>query len=272
MNKIAVILCVYQNDTCEYFRQMFKSLQNQTFKYFDIFIQQDGLISVELEDYLNELKKNNLITYLNKRNINKGFAYSLNELIKVVMQRNQYSYIARMDSDDICVPDRIKLQYEFMQNNTHIDICGGWIEEFNTDKQTKQIVKYPKNHDEILKHLRKRNPMAHVSILLKIDFFKKFGLYDTSKLNEDLDLWIRAFQAGAKFHNLQQVLVKVRTNNAFFHRRKNFKRAYEVMTLKIKATKIFSLGILGYIYAVLHFILFISPGWIKLIVYKKLRN
>ena len=272
MNKIAVIICVYKNDTFEQFNQMFESLEKQTLKNFDIFVQLDGKIKSDLYSYLDNLKNSSKIVYLGKREENKGFAYSLNELVNIVLESGQYKYIVRMDSDDICMIDRIEKQYKFMEKNPQIDVCGGWIEEFNIDDGSSQIIKYPEKNSEIIAHLAKRNPIAHVTTFLRADFFHKVGLYDKSKLNEDLDLWIRALAQGVLFYNIQEVLVKVRTSDDFFSRRKNFKRAVEVMQLKIIATKVFSFGIKGYIYAFLHFILFMSPSWLKSTIYKNLRG
>ena len=271
MNEIVIILCTYENDTLEQFTEMFESLNQQTFKKFDIFVQQDGKIDNKLEDYLDYLKAIHKISYLGKRDLNKGFAYSLNELIKIIMMKEQYKYIVRMDSDDICVADRIFLQYSFMQENQNIDVCGGLIEEFNMDTNEKQIINYPENSKDILNNMYKRNSVAHVSAFFRKSYFEKVGLYDVSKLNEDYDLWIRGFENSCNFYNLQTVLVKVRTNNAFFNRRKNIKRAKEVMYLKFKLTKLFSFGLKGYIYAIAHFILFMSPGIIKQFIYKYFR-
>lgn len=271
-NSVAVVLCVYKNDTLDQFREMFDSLKEQTFKQFDVYLQQDGKIDKELEEYLDSLLKSEDLQYIGKRDENKGFAYSLNEIIEYAFGRYEYEYIVRMDSDDICVPNRLEIQYDFMYKHQDIDICGGWIEEFNVDDGTKQLIKYPKLHEDILDHLKKRNPMAHVTTFIRKSFFDKVGFYDPNKLNEDLELWIRGFKKGAKYYNIQQNLVKVRTNNAFYSRRKNKKRAYEVMMLKFDATKYFSFGLMGYFYAIAHYLVFMSPGWLKSILYKNLRK
>ncbi|RUM67352.1 MAG: hypothetical protein DSZ05_02770 [Sulfurospirillum sp.] len=184
----------------------------------------------------------------------------------------KYSYIVRMDADDISVPARIEKQVGFLENNPDIQAVGGWIEEFNVDTGEKQIVRYGEFHEELKQNLMKRNPLAHVTICFRNSFFDTISLYDTDKLNEDFDLWIRAFKADVKLHCLPEVLVKVRTSNDFFARRKNFKRAKEVMLLKFDATKTFGFGIKGYFYAVAHFVLFLSPGSLKRMIYKKMRN
>lgn len=270
MIKTAVIMSVYKNDKLEYFKESLESLYFQTFKEFDILLQCDGTLPNELESYLDKEYEFGRIKILNKREENKGLAFSLNELVKIGLLLG-YEYFIRMDADDICMLNRIKKQIEFMKEHDDIDICGGLIEEFNIDSGEKQLVKYPENSDEILNGMKKRNSVAHVTTCIRKTFFEKVGLYDSSKLNEDLDLWIRGFENKCKFYNIQEILVKVRTNNAFFNRRKNIKRAKEVMQLKLKATKILGFGIIGYIYAIAHFILFMLPGGLKKMMYKYMR-
>lgn len=269
-NKSAVILSVYKNDTLSVVSETFESLFAQSVQNFDIFVQEDGPVDASLASYLDTLYQKKKIFSLQKRALNRGLAYSLNELLERVL-RSDYDYVFRMDADDICTPDRIEHQTAFLDKHPEIDLLGGWIEEFNTDTMQRQIIHYPEKHDEILSHMLKRNPMAHVTVAFRADFFKRFGTYDVQSKNEDFRLWVEAFDQGAVFHNLQEVLVKVRTNNAFYNRRKDTQRAREVMKIKFDATRRFGFGVKGYIYAVAHYLLFMAPGPIKQFIYKYFR-
>ena len=269
-NTAAVIISVYKNDTLRVVKETFESLFRQSMQVFDIFIQTDGPVTSDLEAYLDALYADKHIFSLNKRPQNRGLAYSLNELIERVTALD-YRYIFRMDADDICTPDRIAHQLTYLNAHPEVDVLGGWIEEFNTDSGETQVVRYPQEHSEILHHMLKRNPMAHVTVAFRADFFKRFGRYDPDSKNEDFRLWVDAFDAGARFHNLQEVLVKVRTNNAFYTRRKNRQRAIEVMKIKFDATRRFHFGLKGYLYAVAHYLLFMAPGTLKQMIYKYFR-
>lgn len=265
-----VIISLYKNDTLPVVEEMFQSLFNQTVDNFDIFVQEDGPLPQELENYLAGLYQNHKITSLSKRQENRGLAYSLNELVERALALG-YTYIFRMDGDDIAVANRIELQSTYLDKHPKIDVLGGWIEEFNTDSGETQTILYPQEHTEILHHMVKRNPMAHVTVAFRADFFNRFGRYDPDSKNEDFRLWVDAFNAGARFHNLQSILVKVRTNNAFYTRRKNRQRAMEVMKIKFDATKRFHFGIKGYLYAIAHYLLFMAPGTLKQLIYKYFR-
>ncbi len=269
MSNVCIIISVYKNDTIPQLKEALESLYNQTMKA-DIFIQLDGIVPQEIESFLDQELHEGRITYLGKREENRGLAYSLNELLEVVLPK--YTYIARMDADDISAPDRIKKQINFLENHPDIIAVGGWIEEFNVDTGERQIVRYGETSEELKWNLAKRNPLAHVTICFRNSFFDKISFYDTEKRNEDYDLWIRAFEKGVRLHCLPEVLVYVRTSNAFFERRKDFARALEVMKLKIYATRRFGFGIKGYLYAMAHFVLFLLPSGMKRYLYKNLRG
>ena len=270
-NDVVVILSVYLNDELSDLQECLNSLYSQTYQAFDIFIQFDGVVKREIEEYIEGELQNKKIKFLSKRAENRGLAYSLNELLEKSFEEN-YTYYVRMDADDISVPSRLQQQIDFMQDNKQVDLCGGFIEEFNTDNGRKQVVKYYETHTAILSGMKKRNAMAHVTVCFRKSFFEKTGLYDVSCKNEDYDLWIRGLKAGCIFHNIQEVLVQVRVNDAFYERRKDIHRAYEVMLLKFEATKSFHFGMSGYLYAIAHFILFMAPGRLKQFVYKNLRD
>jgi len=269
-NNIVVIMSVYKNDQISELEECLNSLYNQTYKYFDIYIQLDGEVCPDIVNYLTEEMQNSKIKLLNKRMENKGLAYSLNELLSIAFEHN-YKYFVRMDADDICVSDKIEKQFNYMERNLDVDICGGFIEEFNVDTGEKQVVRYPEYSEAILQGMQRRNSVAHVTTFMRKSFFEKAGIYNVNKMNEDLDLWIRGFENNCKFYNIQGILVKVRTSNSFFNRRKNIKRAIEVMNLKIKATNLFGFGIRGYVYAIAHFLLFMLPSNIKQFIYKNMR-
>jgi len=269
-NRSVIIISVYLNDTLAIVQEMFESLFNQSVKDFDIFVQQDGPIEQQLEQYLDTLYHEKKISFLAKRQENRGLAYSLNALIQRALDL-EYTYIFRMDADDIALSYRIEHQRNYLNEHLEVDLLGGWIEEFNTDTNERKTIYYPQEHEAILKHMIKRNPMAHVTVTFRADFFRKYGLYDVMSSNEDFRLWVEAFDQGATFHNLQEILVKVRTNNAFYTRRKDKKRALEVMRIKCDATKRFGFGYKGYFYAMAHYLLFMAPGSLKQLIYKYFR-
>ena len=268
---IVWLITVYKKDKLEHLKQMFESIFNQSKKNFDIFVQEDGILPSNLHEYLLRLKNKKKIKHLGIRSKNRGLAFSLNELIEKVLKRN-YKYLVRMDADDLCSENRIKLQYEFLEANPKIDVVGALIEEFN-EEGLSNIVNYKEKHEDIKRHFRKRCPIAHVTCVFRSSFFEKAGLYRTSTIyNEDQSLWIDGFSNKCYFHNLQQVLVKVRATEAYMKRRSNLKHAFDLLKLKIEATWKIKYGILGIVYAFVLFFVMISPTFFKKNMYRKFRN
>jgi len=272
MNKIAILLTVYGGDKFENFVAALKSLYNQTYKEFDIFIQEDGPVNIEISNFLNEELKKSNICYYGKRKINFGFDYSLNELISIALEKG-YEYIVRMDSDDICCPERINSQYKFMKINQEIDVCGMEIEEFGDNLIYKKIVSYPTSHEGMLLLFRKRAPIAHVTAFFRNTFFKKAGLYEVEGHlnNGDMLMWLKGFDKGCRFANLNEVGVKVRVTKDFFNRRSGLKKAMSDFKNRLLVNKVLRFGFLAYLYAFLVFLLNISPAFVKVIAYKNLR-
>lgn len=266
--KIAIILSVYHNDKLAYLQEAIESL---AYEEVDILIQQDGIVSPEVENYLDELLRQKTIVYLGKRKENKGLAFSLNELIEFAL-KSKYNYIARMDADDISVKGRIKLQYAFMQQNLEIDVVGGYIEEFSTEIEYNKIVKYPLVHDEMFRFFSKRVPLAHVTAMYRSSFFEKAGFYPTSSLtNEDTLMWMQGFSSGCRFANISHILVKVRVSKSFFNRRGGLIKAWN--DFKDRGLVIRTLGYnnFSYFYAGAMFIVNIVPAKLKQFLYERLR-
>lgn len=227
-NIVAVIMSVYKYDSFDYLRKCLDSLYGQKYKSFDIFIQQDGPLESLADEYLaNELHEGR-IKYLGKRNDNRGLAYSLNDLLRVVLPEN-YSYIIRMDADDISAVNRIGTLYYFMESHTDIDVAGSYIVEFSDDNaiDSGKVISYPLNHDDMKALFLKRGPLAHATAIFRFTFFEKVGFYSLYSLrNEDTLLWLNGFKAGCCFGNVPEVLYYVRYDIKCAARRVGFKKSF----------------------------------------------
>lgn len=81
------------------------SLLKQTFEDFHVYIQYDGVVEDDIEHFFMELNDSRFHVY--SRDENYGLAYSLNELLTIILTKN-YDYIIRMDADDICISVDLK--------------------------------------------------------------------------------------------------------------------------------------------------------------------
>jgi len=270
LHKIASIVSVYKNDSLRTLQPAIESLLNQT-QEVDIFVQEDGSVQEDVDKYLSDLYQEQKIHYLGKRKKNFGLAVSLNELLDVVIKKG-YEYIARMDSDDISIVNRIEKQYQFMLKNEDIDVVGGYIEEFGDGFEYQKVVRYPLKHEEMYRFFAKRVPLAHVSAFYRKSFFDKAGLYPVSSpTNEDTLMWLEGFKNGCKFANISEVLIKVRVSSDFFSRRGGAKKAISDFKDRVRVIRELGYNYNAYGYAAALLIVNLVPGWAKKILYKRLR-
>jgi len=270
--KVALLLTVYKNDTYQDFVEAINSIYNQTYSDIDIFIQEDGPVEKKIHSFLMKELEGKRIFNLGLRKKNKGFDYSLNELLEKAFMSN-YQYIARMDADDVSTPNRIKNQIQFMNKNPNVDVCGTDIEEFGSDMIYSKIVRYPHDHESLYNFFSKRVPIAHVTSFFRKSFFEKAGLYETKGHinNGDTLLWMKGFKSNCIFANLNFIGVKVRVNKNFFSRRTGFKKAYCDLRNRLEVIKNLDYSPTAYFYAILIFCVNLAPSNIKKFLYLRLR-
>jgi len=271
-NTLVVVLTVYLKDNLDEFKQALDSLYSQTYKSFDIYVQEDGEVADEIHSYLENEFKFKRINFLGVRKINKGFDYSLNELINRAME-NGYQYILRMDADDICNPDRIQKQLDFMQENPDIDVSGTYIQEFGHDMKYSKLVKYPINHNDMLNFFKKRVPIAHVTAIFRKSFFEKAGTYEKYGHinNGDTLMWMKGFNSNCRFANLPIVGVRVRVSKNFFKRRSGLNKIWNDFQNRLKVNKTLKFGVTSYLYALGIFVISFFPYRVKKFLYRQLR-
>lgn len=201
MSFISVIMSVYNDE--EYLRSAIDSILNQSYMNFEFIIINDGSSdsSLEIIEELSRLDERILV--VNREN--KGLAYSLNEGIKIAKGK----YIARMDADDISMPDRLEKQVKFIEQGDYDIIYG---DTFLIDKDGADICPSyrPAEVSVVLKNLHINNFIPHPTVFAKRDVFYKYGFYNPNyKTGQDLELWLR-FNNKAKFGYIPEVILKYR--------------------------------------------------------------
>lgn len=236
--KFSVLMSVYKNDNPVYFEQSLRSVSvQQTLKPDQIVIIKDGPVSAKIDEIISDYK--NLardvdFTVLSLQK-NVGLAKALN----IGLKECKNEWIARMDADDISVPKRFEVQFDFLKNNPEIGVLGSVIEEFTCesgDKKSLRVV--PNNHDDIVKMAHFRNPMNHVTIVYKKEYVNAVNGYneDCGKL-EDYRLWIDLMLKGVIFANIADTLVYVRVGNGFIERRSDKREIADWNNLQVYLEK-----------------------------------
>lgn len=201
---ISVILPVYNAQL--YLEEAIESILNQTYKNFELIVINDGSNDSSLNIINEFMMKDNRIILIDREN--KGLVYTLNEAINL----SKGKYIARMDADDISLPNRFEKQIELLEN-TKIDICGCHYLLVDEENNINGLNLIPTSHEMCFLSLASKVPFAHPSVMIRKEFLVKNNLkYGQSdyKIAEDLDLWIRMYKNGANFGNVNDILFKYR--------------------------------------------------------------
>lgn len=218
--KFSVLMSVYRNDKREYVEETIKSIwDNQTLKPDEIVMVVDGPIPEDLADYVKKVSANDSIkVYWQKENQGLG-----KTMANGVLKCNN-ELIARMDSDDIALPNRFEKQVEYLKGNPDISIVGGQISEFiDTPENIVGYRRVPLSPDECRAYYRDRDPLNHVTVMFRKSDILAAGNYQHWHLDEDTFLWGRVLKCGFKIANLPDVLVNVRSGKDMYARRGGWK-------------------------------------------------
>ena len=233
--KFSVLMSIYYKEKAEYFNRCMQSIwDEQTIKPDEIVLVQDGQLSDELHkaiiDWQKKLKDKFKTIPLEK---NVGLGDALN----IGLQYCNNELVARMDTDDIALPNRFEKQLEIFQNK-NIDVCGSWVSEFeNNENNIVSFRKVPELDEDIKRFAKKRNPLNHPTVMYKKTVIEKAGGYQKMLWFEDYYLWVRMILNGAKFYNVQVPLVKMRIDSQL-ERRKGNKYIFSEIELQKKFLKL----------------------------------
>lgn len=230
LTNYSVLMSVYHKDNPIWLKEAIESMLNQTIKTNDFIIVEDGKLTDELEDVVKfyEKKYNDIVTVLRLKE-NRG----LGPALAFGIQKCKNELIARMDSDDISVPDRCEKQLNKYREKPELDIVGSSIAEFIDNTNNVQAYRIlPETDEEIKKFARRRNPFGHPSVMLKKSKILEAGNYRSYYLVEDYDMWVRMIQHGAKSYNFQEILVFMRISDDFYKRRGGLKYLKSILKFK----------------------------------------
>ena len=136
--------------------------------------------------------------------INKGLPVRLNEAI----DRAAGKYFARMDQDDLCFPERLERQVEFLEAHPGIDLLGTHAMTFVTPDQATGLFPFLETHEEICRHPWKGFYLPHPSWMGRLEWFRKHRYHDVNRA-EDQDLLLRSYLE-SRFACLPEILFAYR--------------------------------------------------------------
>ena len=270
-SSLAVIMSVYNNDRLDWIKLACDSVLENTYSPLWFLIAVDGPVTEDIARYLRHLtQRKEVLVVFNSEN--KGLALRLNQLLDMALDRG-VDFIARMDADDVSHSTRFEEQLRFFSQNVKVELLGTGHREVD-EMGNFLFNKYmPSEHEELEKKIIHRCPFNHPTVMFRSAVFSRTGKrYDPTLQNtQDYYLWVDLLSEGVRFANISKPLLDFRIGEEFYTRR-GAKKALNDFRARLYAMKRLECrSFSNFVVAVGLLSLRLSPGWVKVWAYKKLR-
>ncbi len=265
----SVLMSVYIKEKPEYLDESLNSVMDlQTVKPDEVLLVEDGEITEDLKKVINKYKKkypNILKSVPLEKNLGLGLA------LQKGLEECKYDLIMRMDTDDVCMPDRFEKQLKYMNEHKDTTVVGGTIGEFlYSPEEELRIKTMPLTYEDVLNYSKFRNPLNHMTVCFRKKDILEVGNYQPMLFLEDQYLWSRLLIAGKRIENMPDLLVKARIGNGFYKRRgaKNYIKGWkELQNYLYKNSFINRFQKFRNICGM--YVMVYSPNWVRQIMYNK---
>ena len=202
MPKVSVLVPLYNTDE-NHLREMIESVLNQTFSDFELLLLNDSPENESIRQIVGSYNDNRVFYSENTKNL--GISASRNKLIEMA----KGEYLAIFDHDDICLPNRLKLQATYMDQHPEIGVCSGMAVEIPRNR----IYENPEANEKIKQGLMYGCCVLHSAAMLRKSVLTENNIcYEPAySPAEDYMLWIRLMSV-TMFHNIQEPLIKYRNH------------------------------------------------------------
>lgn len=251
--KISIVLPTYNRS--HLIGRAIESVLNQSFGDWELVIIDDASDD-ETEEVLKRWRARDerITVAINQASNHPDISKTLNYGLKL----SKGKYIARLDDDDWWIDnDKLKKQFEFLENNPDYVVVGGGAIVFNENK--KELFRYFKKEkdEDIRKSALFANPFSHTTTLFRKDVALEVGGYGNWLYAEDWDLWLKMGVRG-KLYNFQEYFtayVMSGNNKSFVHQRAQSKMILEFIKIYRHEypgfCAAYALGLLQYFYSFL---------------------
>lgn len=190
---VSVLMSVY-NESLHGIRRAIDSILAQSFSDFEFIIIIDNPNHAEAIELISDYAQKDSRIKVKVHNQNMGISYGCNEAILMAKAK----YIARQEPDDYSYPNRIQLQFEYMEANPNVDALGATLQYVDVDRK---IYFEISNAPAVGKEIKWRSPIAHPTLFARREAFLNYGFYLEGEW--EYELWIRWYLKGVIMHNLK---------------------------------------------------------------------
>jgi len=227
MPRVSVVMSVYNEEP--YVGHAIDSILRQTFRDFEFVIIDDG--SVDRTPHILQSYRNPRLRIYHQEN--QGQSASLNRGIQLAAG----AYIARMDADDIALPQRLEREVRFLDVHPDIALVGTWCMKVNTATGHERLQRLPENDAAIRRFLVVDNPFIHSSVMIRRSVIETVGLYDRRLIWQDYDLWVRV-AGNHRMANIPEPLMVRRKHPASISgTSKKSRKSWERFQIQVKASR-----------------------------------
>ena len=261
MKKVSIIMGIYNcADTLE---DAVSCIQNQTYPNWELILCDDGSTdsTYEIARKLQEKDPERILLLKNDRNC--GLNHTLNRCLEAASGE----YIARMDGDDLCSPERLQTEVEALDAHPEISIVSTNMEFFDESGVWGKIAhpEYPQSRDFL-----KGSPFCHAPCMVRKEAFDAAGGYTEDKKLlrvEDYHLWLKMYKAGFRGMNIGQVLYSMRDDRNAYRRRK-FRYRINEAYVRLLVVRELKLPVWGYLLAARPILVGLLPAGIYDVLHK----
>lgn len=239
------------------------SIQNQTYSNWELILCDDGSTD-NTYDVAKSLadKDDRIILIKNEKNL------GLNITLNNCLSRATGDFIARMDGDDECVPNRFEKQLDFLNTHSEYDIVSSYMTLFDEtgDWGFSKTPEYPTKEQVVV-----GSPICHAPVMIRKECMDAVGGYTVDKRMlrvEDVNLWIKLYTKGYKAYNIQEPLYRMRNDKNALNRRK-YKYRINSTYVRLLGCKALNLGIKYYFKAFNPMIVGLVPAKLRHYIRKK---
>lgn len=263
----SLLLPVYAGDNPEFLRLAFESsVDQQTLRPAEVVIVQDGPVPEAMREELARLEQASPVPVRMVRlPENGGLANALNEGIA----HCAYEVVARMDADDVSLPERFERQWALIEDG--VEVLGTGLVEFEHDPDVTGAMRTPPvGATAIREHARKHSPFNHPTMMYRKQAVVEAGGYPPLHKMEDYPLWVALIAGGARVDNIADPLVKYRVGAGAFARRGGWQLAKAEWTIQRQMRDIDFITRGEYLRnVVLKGGYRLAPAWVKRVLYRR---
>ncbi len=262
----SVLMTVYRGDNPQNVKTSIDSILNQTYPSDDFVIVEDGTLPAELEQLICSYEANNPEIHVLRLLHNVGLGSALNEGLHVC--KNEL--IARMDSDDISMPERCEKQVKAFRDDPELVIVGCSVREFvGTPDNVVGKRDVPLDNEAIHIYVRRRDPFNHPSVMYRKSKVMQYGPYGDYRKNQDTDLWIKLLSKGCKAKNINEYLLMFRFDEGTYKKRKSWANTKTLINIRWRAFKNKNCSLLDFVVvAGAQIAIFIMPSGLQRFIYQ----